>query len=59
MGQMCLKFSEIQEFMTSTIIGATTMEQLKTNIESVNVSLNKEIINEINNVQKIFPNPCP
>ena len=59
MGQMCLKFCEIQEFMTSTIIGATTMEQLKTNIESVNVSLNKEIINEINNVQKIFPNPCP
>ena len=59
MGQMCLKFCEIQEFMTSTIIGATTMEQLKTNIESVNVSLNNEIINEINNVQKIFPNPCP
>ncbi len=59
MGQMCLKFCEIQEFMTSTIIGATTMEQLKTNIESVNVSLNKEIINEIYNVQKIFPNPCP
>ena len=31
------KFLEIQPFVTSVIIGATTMEQLKTNIESVNV----------------------
>ena len=45
--------------MTSVIIGATTMEQLKTNIESVNVSLTSEVINEINNVQKKYPNPCP
>ncbi len=59
MSQMSIKFCEMQEFMTSVIIGATTMEQLKTNIESVNVNLNKEIINEINKVQKIFPNPCP
>ena len=59
MSQMSLKFCEIQDFMTSTIIGATTMEQLKTNIESVNVVLNKEIITEINNVQKKFSNPCP
>ena len=45
--------------MTSVIIGATTMDQLKTNIESVKVKLDQEVINEINNVQKIFPNPCP
>ena len=57
--QMSLKFCEIQPFMTSVIIGATTMEQLKTNIESVNVTLSNEIINEINQVQKKFPNPCP
>ena len=56
---MSLKFCEIQPFMTSVIIGATTMEQLKINIESVNVSLSKEIIKEINEVQKIYPNPCP
>ena len=36
--QMSLKFCEIQSFMTSVIIGATTMEQLKTNIESVNIN---------------------
>ena len=35
------------------------MEQLKTDIESVNVNLTKEIIKEINEVQKIYPNPCP
>jgi len=59
LAQMSLKFLEIQPFVTSVIIGATTVEQLKTNIESVNVSLTNEIINEINEVQKIYPNPCP
>jgi len=57
--QMSIKFCEAQDFMTSVIIGATTMEQLKTNIESVKVKLDKEIIKEINEVQKIYPNPCP
>ena len=42
--QMSLKFCEIQHFTTSVIIGATTMEQLKTNIESVNVNLNLSLI---------------
>ncbi len=56
---MSLKFCEIQPFTTSVIIGATTMDQLKTNIESVNINLSDEVINEINEVQKIYPNPCP
>ena len=57
--QMSLKFCEIQTFMTSVIIGATTMEQLQTNIESVNINLTDDVINEINEVQKVYPNPCP
>ena len=57
--QMSIKFCEIQKFITSTIIGATTMEQLKINIESVNVTLEKEVIKEINNVHLIHSNPCP
>ena len=57
--QMSLKFCEIQHFTTSFIIGATTMEQLKTNIESVNVNLNSDIINDINKIQQKYPNPCP
>jgi aryl-alcohol dehydrogenase-like predicted oxidoreductase len=59
MSQMALKFIEIQPFVTSVIIGATTMEQLKTDIESVNINLTEEIIKEINEVQKKYPNPCP
>ena len=59
LAQMSLKFCELQPFMTSVIIGATTMEQLKTDIESVNVNLNEDIIKEINEVQKLYTNPCP
>ena len=59
MSQMAIKFCEIQDFMTSVIIGATTMDQLKTNIESVKVNLDKDIINEINAIQRKYPNPCP
>ena len=57
--QMSLKFCEIQPFVTSVIIGATKMDQLKTNIESVNINLSEKVINEINEVQNIYPNPCP
>jgi len=57
--QMSLKFVEIQPFVTSVIIGATTMEQLKINIESVSVNLKEEILKEINDVQIKYPNPCP
>ena len=57
--QMSIKFCEIQKFLTSVIIGATTMEQLKINIESVSVNLEEEILKEINNVQIKYPNPCP
>ena len=56
---MSIKFCEIQKFMTSVIIGATSMEQLKNNIESVNVNLDEEILKEINDTQIKYPNPCP
>ena len=57
--QMSIKFCEIQKFITSVIIGATTMEQLKIDIESVNVNLTEEINKKINDIQIIHPNPCP
>ena len=57
--QMAIKFCEIQKFLTSVIIGATSMEQLKIDIESVNVNFTEEIIKKINDVQIIYPNPCP
>ena len=59
LSEMALKFCEIQPFMTSVIIGATTMDQLKSNIQSINIDLKDEIINEINKVQLLYSNPCP
>jgi len=59
LAQMAIKFCEIQPFVTSTIIGATTLEQLKTNIDSVDINLNKELIKKIGEVQKKYPIPCP
>jgi len=57
--QMSIKFCEIQKFLTSVIIGATSMQQLKIDIESVNVNLTDEIIKKINEIQIKYPNPCP
>jgi aryl-alcohol dehydrogenase-like predicted oxidoreductase len=46
-------------FVTSTIIEATTMEQLKENIDSIKVSLSDEILKAIDEVQAIIPDPAP
>ena len=59
LAQMAIKYCEIQPFITSTIIGATTMEQLKTNIDSVNIILKEELIKKIGEIHKKYPNPCP
>jgi len=45
-------------FVTSNIIGATTMEQLKENIDSINITLSKEILSEIEDIHLSNPNPC-
>lgn len=57
--QMALAFVQNRPFMTSTIIGATTMEQLKTNIESSNITLSKDIMRAIEEIHTSHPNPCP
>ncbi len=57
--QMALSFCTIQKFITSTIIGATSMEQLKTNIASIDLKLENDVIKEINHTQLIYSNPCP
>ena len=56
---MALAFVNSQPFVTSNIIGATTMEQLKENIESVNLDLSQDILDEINQVHASQPNPAP
>ena len=57
--QLSLAFVNHQPFVTSNIIGATTMNQLKENIESLNAKLSIEIMDEINSVHKKNPNPAP
>jgi len=59
LAQIAIKFCEIQQFITSVIIGATTLEQLKTNIDSVEIHLNNELIKKIGEIQKKYPSPCP
>lgn len=57
--QMALAFVNQQDFVTATIIGATTMEQLNENIQAFEVVLSADIINEINKIQELIPNPAP
>ena len=57
---LALSFVNDRPFVTSNIIGATTLNQLKENIKSINnVKLSDEIISEINLVQESIPNPAP
>ena len=57
--QLSQAFVNSRDFITSNIIGATTMSQLKENVESINISLTEEVINEINLVHEKIPNPAP
>jgi aryl-alcohol dehydrogenase-like predicted oxidoreductase len=57
--ELALAFIEKQPFVTSTIIGATNLQQLEQNINTINVSLSEEIMLEVENVQNNFPNPAP
>ncbi len=57
--QMALAFVNERPFVTSNIIGATSMEQLKENISSIDVELSNEILNEIDEIHRLVPNPAP
>jgi len=46
-------------FVAGAIIGATSCEQLRANIQAAEVSLSKEILAEIEAIHRRFPNPCP
>jgi aryl-alcohol dehydrogenase-like predicted oxidoreductase len=58
LAQMSLAFVNQQPFLTSNIIGATKMEQLKENIDSIHISLSDEILSQINAVHAEIPNPA-
>ncbi|HVY12359.1 MAG TPA: aldo/keto reductase, partial [Alphaproteobacteria bacterium] len=57
--QMALAFVTQQPFVTSNIIGATTLEQLKSNIDSSGVKLSPDVLKAIDAVHTEISNPCP
>ncbi|MBM1104878.1 NADP(H)-dependent aldo-keto reductase [Aurantibacter crassamenti] len=59
MAQMALAFVNTRPFVTSNIIGATTMDQLKENIASIDVKLSDEVLAGIEAIHDEFPNPAP
>ena len=59
LSELSLAFVNQLPFVTSNIIGATRMDQLKENIGSIHVDLSKEILNEIEAVHAAIPNPAP
>ncbi|MGM8870068.1 aldo/keto reductase [Psychrobacter sp. 2Y5] len=59
MAQMALAFVNSRPFLTSNIIGATSIEQLKSNIDSVNLTLSDDVLAAIEAVHTQQPNPSP
>ena len=59
LAQMSLAFVNSRPFVTSNIIGATSLKQLEENIESINLKLSETTLNEIEKIHSIIPNPAP
>ena len=59
MVQLAQAFVNSRPFVTSNIIGATTMEQLEENVKSVEIELTEEIMEKINLIHNANPNPSP
>jgi aryl-alcohol dehydrogenase-like predicted oxidoreductase len=56
---LALAFARTRWFTSSVILGATTPEQLKENLDSLDVTLPKEVIEQIEAVHSRYPNPAP
>lgn len=57
--QMALAYVNSRSFVTSTIIGATTMEQLRADIASIDLRLGEDVLAGIEEIHQRYPNPCP
>ncbi|MBF2029307.1 MAG: aldo/keto reductase [Oscillatoriales cyanobacterium C42_A2020_001] len=56
---LALAFVRQRWFVTSTIIGATTLEQLQENLASIDIKLDAEILTAIDQVHQRYPSPAP
>jgi aryl-alcohol dehydrogenase-like predicted oxidoreductase len=59
LSELSLAFINQLPFVTSNIIGATKMDQLKENIGSINFDLSAEVLAEIEAIHAAIPNPAP
>ena len=59
LSQMALAYVNSRPFLTSNIIGATSMEQLEENIDSINVELSPEVLEGIEAIHQMNPDPAP
>ncbi|WP_435628514.1 NADP(H)-dependent aldo-keto reductase [Candidatus Ferrigenium straubiae] len=57
--QMALAYARTRWFATSVILGATSVRQLQENLDSAEVALTAEVLEKIEAVHKVFPNPAP
>ena len=57
--QLALAFIKQQFFVTSTIIGATNLDQLKENIQAFEVNLSEQVLKGIEAIHRQQPNPAP
>jgi aryl-alcohol dehydrogenase-like predicted oxidoreductase len=57
--QMAIAFAVSRPFVTSVIIGATTMEQLKTDVAAAELKLADDVLEDIEQIHLDTPNPCP
>ncbi|MEN3977936.1 NADP(H)-dependent aldo-keto reductase [Acinetobacter sp. CWB-B33] len=57
--QLALAFIKQQFFVTSTIIGATSLNQLKENIDAFEVNLSQDVLQSIQAIHQKQPNPAP
>ena len=59
LAQMALAFVNHRRFVTSNIIGATTINQLKENVDSINLTLSLDLLQQIDAIHAKIPNPAP
>ena len=59
MVQLAQSFVNSRPFVTSNIIGATKMDQLKENVESIDIEFTDEMMERVNEIHNNNPNPSP
>jgi aryl-alcohol dehydrogenase-like predicted oxidoreductase len=57
--QMALAFARTRRFTSSVIMGATSVSQLKQNLDSAELTLPSEVLEKIEAVHRVYPNPAP